>query len=84
MERKENLEVVHHAFDSILQMCHIEVNQESESLAAKPEVREQLRFMYREQPFYRFQFYDHRAVHHHVDPVAKIKLDPFINEWQGA
>lgn len=63
-------------------MDHVEVDQQSNGLAAEFEIRNHLCLMNGRDPFHRFDLHDHEIFHQQVDPISKFQLDPAIDYWK--
>jgi len=72
----------HEAFDSILQLCEVEVDNQSDRNFRQSHVRKNLRLMNREQSFNAFDFYNQVATYEQVDSVTAIEQHFFVANQQ--
>ncbi len=73
---------VDHAFDSVSQVSHVEIDQQANSDAAEPHVREKLSLMHRMNGVNAFHFDDHQVLDDQIDPVPKLDLLSIENHGQ--
>jgi len=68
----------HFSADALFQMLNIEVNQQPDSLSGKPQVRQQLRFMNRQNRRERLYLDDHGILDQDIDSVPKFDVESVI------
>ena len=64
--------------DSGFEFYHIEVDDESHSLAHQTQIRQQLRFMNRQEPVHSLEFHNYLVVHKQIQSVTCIQLEPVV------
>ena len=76
--------LVYHVPDTLFQMRHVEVDDESNRPATELEVGKHLRRVQREKLFDRLQFDNDAILDEKIDPVPGIKDDGVINHRKDA
>ncbi len=70
------------ALDAILEGRDVEVDEESDTLSAEPEVRQQLGLVYGFETLNGLELDDDRVVDHDVESIACVEMDPLVLERQ--
>src|SRR6266481_589690 len=60
----------------------LKFSNKADPYTAKLQISEHLRFVNRQQPFYRLQFDNNLILNHHIHPIAAIEANGFVNYWQ--
>lgn len=74
---------VRQSCDAVFESSDVEVQQQSDLLAAQLQIRDQLRFMERDHFLDGFEFNDHTVFNKNVDPIADIQFHLVINHGQS-
>ena len=69
-----SLELVHQTHDAVGEMLHVKVDQQTDSVTAKPQVRQQLGPVDRHQLRGSLELDDHGIVHEQVQAIAHLDL----------
>jgi len=72
----------HHPLDPVAQNRDVEVEEQSGVDLGEPQVREQLRFVDRQEALHGLQFHNHSPSHHHIQPGAAIEPHAFVDHRQ--
>jgi hypothetical protein len=82
-QRREQRELIRHAFDAILEDGDAEVNQESDSNPGESQIGEQLGFVNGEQFFDSLQFDHEPPREEQVHAQVNVDVQTFVNDGKG-
>ena len=74
---------IDHSLDTIPQMHHVKIDQQTYTLSAKPQVRQQLGLVNRIDRANRLDFDNDGILDYHVDPISKIDSLSVIDDRQA-
>jgi hypothetical protein len=81
---KKGFESKHSTDNPILEVLHIEVQEQANSATEQPHVGEQLRFVYWKNFLQRLQLDNHHAFNHQIKAKTAVQLLAFVDygNWQ--
>ncbi len=74
--------MVHDAFNPILKVDYIEIDQQSELFAAQTEVRKQLSVVYWQYRFDRLYFENHCLVYQNIETIPGVEFHVLVHHRQ--